>query len=209
MTNNVLRKRTPPMSGVFLFEIGSQRMGKNVDRSILYVLRSGFNKTRGNDMKGLKLASAAILFSACQVAVAAIGGTTSQMEKGLKKHLGEVPQCTVIEVPEARLLNNGANAFYSLKGLTSFDMLVELDGGKIKEVTVVNMDRNEQVMRDMMCMSYAFMRLLQPELSDQSHSMKEAKRLWELTAQAGKPFKKAHFFNNITAQLVPVQFVVK
>lgn len=208
MTNNVLRKRTPPSAG-FLFEIGSQRMDKNVDRSILYVLRSGFNKTRGNDMKGLKLASAAILLSACQVAVAAIGGTTSQMEKGLKKHLGEVPQCTVIEVPEARLLNNGANAFYSLKGLTSFDMLVELDGGKIKEVTVVNMDRNEQVMRDMMCMSYAFMRLLQPDLSDQKNSLDEAKHLWELTARAGKPFKKAYFFNSFTAQLVPVQFVLQ
>lgn len=149
------------------------------------------------------------LLSVAQVGYAAIGGTTAQMEKGLSKYLAEIPQCKAIEIPEARLLNNGDNAYYSVKGLTSFDMIAELGDGKIKQVTVTNMQDGEDVMRDMLCMSYAFMRLLQPDLSDQEHSLTEAKRLWELTAKAGKPFKKAHFFNSLTSQLVPVQFVVQ
>ena len=149
------------------------------------------------------------LLSVAQAGYAAIGGTAGQMEKGLSKYLSEIPQCKAIEISEARLMNNGDNAYYSVKGLTTFDMIAELSDGNVKKVTVTHMQAGDEVMRDMLCMSYAFMRLLQPDLSDREHSLSEAKRLWELTAQAGKPFKKAHFFNSITGQLVPVQFVVQ
>ncbi|GEM_PF-6826135 len=150
-------------------------------------------------------------------AVALVGGMTPAVASAmllkvdglgdsLRAHLNEVPQCSDLRFEVDQPIGD-RGWFFTIKNKTSIDVVVRRDGDQVESIEAVSADRNQQALEDMMCLTIAMMRTIQPDLIETSEAIEEASNLW--TGAKDKPFRKAFFFDTSTAKLPPLVFTAK
>ncbi|MFC3336918.1 hypothetical protein [Paracandidimonas soli] len=141
----------------------------------------------------------------CAANVSAMQLTKDQLDKGVKQYIKEIPQCVALQVTRDQQV--GRAWFYELKGNATIEIVARLGDSSVDSIEVVSSAKNDGAMRDMMCVTVALMRGIQPEYITVDEAIKDAAHLWENAAQ--KPFKKAFFFDTFTAKLTPLSLVVQ
>lgn len=145
---------------------------------------------------GLCLAAALVTGHAM---AANLAQSPKSIQAGFAKYGKQTPQCSAVKSSMQGPLQR---LDY---GVGKIEVLYTYSGKALESITLHGPDgaRNDGQMRAMMCATAALLQAMQPEYQTAEGAMSGAAHLWKSSASA--PFTMAYYFDQVTAQQVPLQ----
>ncbi len=132
------------------------------------------------------------------------GLTRTTYEKRMARYLRDFPQCSIVTIEKASIVTQ-KGAVYDGAGARGFQVVMELKGDKLLEVRAVSAGnfRDQKAMEDMLCLTYATMRTLDPEHTTQKDSLALSGSLLKDAKES--PAEADFLDSRMVVQWVPLQ----